>query len=59
MTGISIVAVPISVAWLLNSLWLGRKQEGMAAAESAPDLNSARVQGSTFKVQHGRDRPSL
>jgi ATP:ADP antiporter, AAA family len=45
MTGISIVAVPISIAWLLNSLWLGRKQEGMAAAENL------RVQGSTFKVQ--------
>jgi len=51
MIGISIVAVPISIAWLLNSLWLGRKQERMATAESAPDLNSARVQGSTFKVQ--------
>jgi ATP:ADP antiporter, AAA family len=34
MTGISIAAVPISIAWLLNSLWLGRKQEGMAAAET-------------------------
>jgi AAA family ATP:ADP antiporter len=33
MTGISIVAVPISIAWLLNGLWLGHKQEGMAAAE--------------------------
>ena len=48
MTGISIVAVPISIAWLVNSVWLGRKQEGMAAAESPPDL---RVPGSTFKVQ--------
>ena len=43
MTGISIVAIPISIAWLLNGLWLGRKQEGMAAAESAPDLNSVRI----------------
>jgi AAA family ATP:ADP antiporter len=34
MTGISIVAVPISIVWLLNSLWLGQKQEGMAAAET-------------------------
>ena len=33
MTGISIVAVPISIAWLLNSLWLGRKQEKLAATE--------------------------
>jgi len=34
MTGISIVAVPISIAWLLNGLWLGRKQERLAATES-------------------------
>ena len=34
MTGISIVAVPISIAWLFNGLWLGRKQEGMAAAQT-------------------------
>ena len=34
MTGISIVAVPISIAWLLNGLWLGQKQERMAAAET-------------------------
>jgi AAA family ATP:ADP antiporter len=44
MTGISIVAIPISIAWLLNGLWLGKKQERMAAVEeSAPDLNSVRV----------------
>ena len=36
MTGISVVAIPISIAWLLNGLWLGRKQEGMAAAENFP-----------------------
>ena len=48
MTGISIVAIPISIAWLLNGLWLGHKQEGMAAAESPPNL---RAQGSTFKAQ--------
>src|SRR5215510_3351085 len=34
MTGISIVAVPISIAWLLNGLWLGRKQEKLAATEA-------------------------
>jgi ATP:ADP antiporter, AAA family len=38
MTGISIVAIPISIAWLLNSLWLGRKQEGMAAAQTGVSL---------------------
>jgi AAA family ATP:ADP antiporter len=29
MTGIALVAVPISCAWLINSWWLGRKQEKM------------------------------
>ncbi|MGH7887999.1 MAG: NTP/NDP exchange transporter [Candidatus Binatia bacterium] len=31
MTGISLVAVPISIAWLVNSLWLGRRQKGIEA----------------------------
>lgn len=31
MTGVSIVAVPISVVWLVNSLWLGRKQKSLEA----------------------------
>jgi len=35
MTGISIVAVPISIGWLLNALWLGRKQERLARAETS------------------------
>jgi len=36
MTGIAIAAVPISAAWLLNSLWLGRRQEAMATAQVSP-----------------------
>ena len=31
MTGISLVAVPISLVWLINSLWLGRTQKGLEA----------------------------
>ncbi len=31
MTGISLVAVPISIAWLVNSLWLGKRQKGLEA----------------------------
>ena len=31
MTGVSIVAVPISILWLVNSLWLGRKQKTLEA----------------------------
>jgi AAA family ATP:ADP antiporter len=34
LTGISVVAVPISIAWLMNALWLGRKQERLARAET-------------------------
>lgn len=30
ITGIAIVAVPLSLAWLANSYWLGRRQESMA-----------------------------
>jgi AAA family ATP:ADP antiporter len=33
MTGISVVAVPLSLAWLVNSLWLGRKQEKLARVD--------------------------
>jgi AAA family ATP:ADP antiporter len=33
MAGISVVAVPISIAWLINALWLGRKQEKLATVE--------------------------
>ncbi|HLN87266.1 MAG TPA: hypothetical protein VK200_12410, partial [Candidatus Limnocylindrales bacterium] len=35
MTGISLVAVPLSIVWLLNSLWLGRKQKALEAAPAA------------------------
>ncbi len=28
-TGISMVAVPLSIAWLINGLWLGRKQRAL------------------------------
>jgi len=36
MTGIAIAAIPISAAWVLNSLWLGRRQEVMATAHVSP-----------------------
>ena len=32
LTGVALAAVPISLVWLFNSLWLGRKQEKLAAA---------------------------
>jgi AAA family ATP:ADP antiporter len=47
MPGISAVAVPLSLVWLLNSVWLGRRQERLA-----PQHTADAVQGSKFKV-HG------
>ncbi|MCC7282735.1 MAG: MFS transporter [Acetobacteraceae bacterium] len=35
LTGIAIVAVPLSAAWLALSVWLGRKQESAEQAEEA------------------------
>jgi len=42
MTGISLVAVPISIVWLVNGLWLGRKQNALeiGAASSRAVGNS-------------------
>jgi ATP:ADP antiporter, AAA family len=35
MTGIAVIAVPISLAWLLNALWLGRRQNALETEEAA------------------------
>ena len=32
LTGISMVAVPVSIVWLVNGLWLGRKQTVLESA---------------------------
>jgi AAA family ATP:ADP antiporter len=32
IAGVSVVAIPLSLAWLVNSIWLGHKQERMARA---------------------------
>jgi hypothetical protein len=32
MAGIALVAVPVSLVWVVNALWLGRRQERAAAA---------------------------
>ena len=33
LTGVSVAAVPFAMGWLLNGLWLGRRQKLMAAAQ--------------------------
>ncbi|MDZ4347327.1 MAG: MFS transporter [Candidatus Binatia bacterium] len=43
MTGIAIVAVPISLLWLLNGLWLGRRQDEMALAQNGSSRTAASV----------------
>jgi AAA family ATP:ADP antiporter len=35
LAGIAATAVPLSLLWLANSLWLGRRQQQLAAAQSA------------------------
>ncbi|HUK42472.1 MAG TPA: MFS transporter [Candidatus Acidoferrales bacterium] len=40
MVGIAIAAVPISLAWLANGLWLGRKQENLAKVEVKESVRS-------------------
>ena len=35
MAGISAVAIPLSLVWLFNSLWLGRRQERLASVEAS------------------------
>lgn len=35
MTGIAVVAVPISLVWLVNALWLGWKQGSLEARQAA------------------------
>ncbi len=41
MTGIAIVAVPISLLWLLNGLWLGKRQDEMASAQNGSSRSAA------------------
>ena len=43
ISGISFVAVPISLAWLLNGLWLGRKQEHLARGFASETVSTKTV----------------
>jgi AAA family ATP:ADP antiporter len=33
--GVALVAIPIAALWLVNALWLGRRQEVLAAEQEA------------------------
>jgi AAA family ATP:ADP antiporter len=45
VAGISAAAIPLSLVWLFNSVWLGRKQEKLARAAT----DALAVQGSTLR----------
>jgi len=36
LAGISLAAVPISLVWLINGLWLGRRNEALAREAARP-----------------------
>jgi AAA family ATP:ADP antiporter len=38
LIGMAWISVPLSVAWLVNGLWLGRRQEKLAAAPPSPAM---------------------
>jgi AAA family ATP:ADP antiporter len=46
IAGISMAAIPLSLVWLLNAVWLGRRQERLAR-----DTEDYAVQGSDLKAQ--------
>ncbi len=40
-TALAVLAIPLSVAWLVGSLWLGRRQEQLAASNTAQEAGGA------------------
>ncbi len=36
-TELALVAIPIALLWLVNALWLGRRQEARAEAQEAAE----------------------
>jgi ATP:ADP antiporter, AAA family len=44
MIGIAVVAVPISLVWLVNGLWLGRKQKSLEAEQDGKIALGAEAQ---------------
>jgi AAA family ATP:ADP antiporter len=48
-SALPILAIPISALWLINAMWLGRRQEEMAAnAPAATALPSRRAEAATI-----------
>jgi AAA family ATP:ADP antiporter len=44
LTGIAVVAVPLSLTWLVNGLWLGRKQQLLETKQVADAARADEVQ---------------
>jgi ATP:ADP antiporter, AAA family len=51
LSGIGLAAVPVSVAWLCNALWLGRRQERMSRCPEAAALRPAVTAGGDSPAQ--------
>ncbi|MFP5407468.1 MAG: MFS transporter, partial [Gammaproteobacteria bacterium] len=47
MTGVALVAVPLSLAWIGNALWLGWRQQEMVASGGASAGVASRSWGKT------------
>jgi AAA family ATP:ADP antiporter len=45
MPGIAVVAVPLSLAWLVNAVWLGRRQRSMELAQAGKQEGNNRSEG--------------
>jgi len=44
MTGIAVVAVPLSLVWLVNGLWLGRKQNLLQTEQALDSVPAPQAQ---------------
>lgn len=44
LPGVAVVAVPISLAWLINALWLGRRQNTLETAQAASTAGTGAAQ---------------
>jgi AAA family ATP:ADP antiporter len=49
-TGIAGAAIPLSIAWLVNSLWLGRAQERRRTAQDPAESGSSDRAGTTVSL---------
>ncbi|HTV46115.1 MAG TPA: MFS transporter [Stellaceae bacterium] len=52
VSGVAVVAIPIALAWLVNGLWLGRRQERLAALP-ALEVGTPAAEGTALPAGSG------